>query len=456
MLLAGPPAGLDDAAWRTAATGALMAIWWITEPVGLPVTALLPIALFPLLGVADASAAAAPFAHPLIFLFLGGFLLALAVERWGLHRRLALALLAKTGPRPRGVVAGFLASAAFLSMWISNTASALLLLPIAISVLALTPAEEDGADPGFGAAVVLAIAFGASIGGIGTLIGTPPNALTAAFVEETYGVQIGFARWMAIGVPVIAVALPVTWIVLTRIAFRLRAAAVPGMAEMVAGQRAALGPAPSGERRVAAVFAITATLWVLRPLLEGWQPAVSDTTIAVAAGLALFLAPAGGAEGGRLLDWSHAERVPWGVLLLFGGGLSLAAAIDRTGLAVWMAGGLGDIGGWPLAAIILAVTLIVILFSELASNTATAAAFLPVVGALAIGTGHDPVVLTVAAGLAASGGFMLPVATPPNAIVYGSGRVTVPQLARAGGLVDVLFAVLVPLATLFLVGPLLG
>lgn len=460
MLIAGPPEGLPPEAWRTAAAGAWMATWWITEAVPLPATALLPIALFPLLGVAGPAEAAAPFAHPIVFLFLGGFLIALAMERWGLHERVALAILARTGTRPRGMVAGFLLSAAALSLWISNTATTLLLLPIGLSVLELTgrrgrePLDRRGRDS-LGAALMLAIAFGASIGGLGTLIGTPPNALTAAFLEEAYGIRIGFARWMAVGLPMVAVALPVAWWILTRVVFRLSSTEVEGVGALVRERAAALGRPSGAERIVAAVFGLAATGWILGPLLQRWVPGLSDAGVAVAAGILLFLLPAG--EGrGRVLDWGAAARLPWGVLLLFGGGLSLAAAIESTGLTESMAGALGALADWPFVALVLAVAAITILLSELASNTATAAAFLPVVGAAALAAGYDPILLVVPAGLAASGGFMLPVATPPNAIVYGSGAITVPELARAGGLLDLLFVLLVPVAARLLVGPILG
>lgn len=458
MLATGPPPGLGPLGWRTAAVGALMATWWITEPIPLPATALLPVALFPLLRVGDPSEAAAPYAHPLIFLFLGGFLLALAMERWELHRRIALAILARTGTGPRGIVAGFMASAALLSMGISNTATTLLLLPIGLSVLTLTERGTRGGESepesggSFGAALMLGLAFGASIGGVGTLIGTPPNALTAAFVQEAYGVRIGFARWLLIGLPVVAAALPATYLLLTRVAFRLPAGRIPGVGGMVASEREERGPMSRGERRVSIVFALTAAAWIGRPLLERAIPGLSDAGIAILAGIALFLIPVEGGE--RILNWRWARRLPWGVLILFGGGLSLASAIDRSGLATWLAGSTAGLQDWPFLAIVTVVALATILFSELASNTATAAAFLPVVGAVAVTMGIDPLLLVIPAGLAASGGYMLPVATPPNAIVYGSGAVTVPQLARAGGLLDLLFALLVPLAAVLLVAPL--
>lgn len=448
LILSPAPAGLSDAGWRTAAVAALMATWWITEAIPLPATGLLPLALLPLLGTTSIREAAAPFAHPVIFLFMGGFFLALAMERWALHRRIALRMIRAIGTRPRRIIAGFMASAAFLSMWISNTATTLLLLPIGLSVLALsreTPGGGENESPGtdFEPALLLAIAFAASVGGIGTLIGTPPNALTAAFIEETYGIQIGFARWLLVGLPMVAVGLPLTYAIVTRLAFRIGHGELPGGAQLVEREIARLGPISTGERRVAIVFVLAAVAWVTRPLIERWVPGITDAGIAVIVGLLLFMIPGDLKRGEFLLSWKWARRLPWGVLLLFGGGLSLASAIDRSGLAAWLADSFATLGGWPLAAILILVIVSAILFSELASNTATAAAFLPVVGALAISIGVDPLHLVIPAGLAASGGYMLPVATPPNAIVYSTGRVTVPQLVRAGALLDVVFLVVV-------------
>ena len=452
VLLLPPPAGLAESGWRTAAVALWMAAWWIGEPIPLPATSLLPLALFPLLEVGSIENSATPYAHPLIFLFLGGFLIALAMERWGLHRRVALRIIRTVGTRPRRIVAGFMASAAFLSMWVSNTATTLLLLPIGLSVVGLADAgEETERDPAFAPALLIGIAFAASLGGLGTLIGTPPNALTAAFLEETYGVQIGFARWLLVGLPFLVVALPFAYLVLTRWVLPIRLETLPGGRDLVEGELRRLGPVSRGERRVGAVFLLAALLWTTRPLLDEWVPGLSDAGIAVGAGLLLFLLPVDLRRGLFVLDWRQAERLPWGVLLLFGGGLSLASAIDRSGLAEWMAGRFGGLGSWPLLLLLAVVTVAVILFSELASNTATAAAFLPVVGAVATSAGLDPLLLVVPAGLAASGGFMLPVATPPNAIVYGTGRIDVPQLARAGALLDLLFVVLVPITGVFLV-----
>jgi sodium-dependent dicarboxylate transporter 2/3/5 len=441
-----------------------MAILWITEAIPIPATGLLPLALFPLLGVGSIEQTAAPYSNPIIFLFLGGFLMAAGMERWGLHRRLALSIIGAVGTAPRRLVAGFLGSAAFLSMWISNTAATLLLLPIGISVLELGDRASSGGesacdrtrggDPGGDAlapAVLAAIAFGAGIGGIATLIGTPPNALTAAFVLETYGIRIGFARWMAVGVPLALLALPITYVILVRIAFRVRGGEIPGGRALIERELASLGGVSRGERLVATAFLLAGAGWITRPILERWIPGLSDAGIAMLAALLLFLAPVSWSRRQFALDWSSAQRVPWGVIVLFGGGLSLADAIERTGLAAWMAGAFGGLGAWPMVAIIALIVLVVILFSELASNTATAAAFLPVVGALALATGLDPLPLVIGAGLAASGGYMLPVATPPNAIVYGTGRITVPQLVRAGALLDLLFFLLVSVGAALLV-----
>jgi sodium-dependent dicarboxylate transporter 2/3/5 len=438
-----------------------MAILWITEAIPIPATGLLPLALFPLLGIGSMEATGAPYANPIIFLFLGGFLLAASMERWGLHRRLALTIIRRAGTAPRRLVAGFLASAALLSMWISNTAATLLLLPIGLSVLHLgDSAREDptGApDSGdLAPALVLAIAFGAGIGGVATLIGTPPNALTAAFLLETYGIRIGFARWMAIGVPLALVALPLTYVVLVRVAFRVEGGEIPGGRALIEREIAALGRMSRGEAIVAATFLLAACGWIARPMLEGWIPGLSDAGIAMLAALALFLAPVSWRPREFALDWSTAQRIPWGVIVLFGGGLSLADAIERTGLGSWLAGGFESLGAWPHAAIVVLVALVVNLFSELASNTAPPATMLPVVGALALATGLDPLPLVIGAGLAASGGYMLPVATPPNAIAYGTGRVTVPQLARAGALLDLAFLVLVSVVATFLVPLVLG
>lgn len=457
MLLLPAPEGLSAAGWRTAAAGVLMAVWWVSEPLPIAATALLPLALFPVLGVAGIDAAASPYANPIVFLFLGGFLLALAMQRWGLHRRVALAVMAAMGTRPRSLVGGVMTATALLSMWVSNTATALMMLPIGLSVAERMRVrrEDDDVDGAsvtgdipaaeaahaeFAGALMLGIAYAASIGGLGTLIGTPPNALVAAFVRETYGVELGFGRWMLVGVPLVAVLLPLCWLILVRGVYRVGTEELPGGREVIAGERRSLGPVSRAEAAVAVAFALAAAGWIGGPFLSGWLPkgALSDAGVAVAAALALFLVPTGRAAGERVLDWETASRAPWDVLLLFGGGLSLADALTKNGVAGWIGERLGGLEALPAPVLVLLVVAVIVALSEVASNTAVAAAFLPVAGSLALGVGQSPLLLVIPAALAASCGFMLPVATPPNAIAYATGRVRVAEMARAGAWLDLL------------------
>jgi sodium-dependent dicarboxylate transporter 2/3/5 len=443
-------------AWRTAAVGVLMATWWITEAIPLAATALLPIVLFPALGVASVSASTAPFANPVIFLFLGGFLIAVALESCGLHRRIALAVLNVVGARPANLILGFMIATAFISLWVSNTATVVMMMPMATSVIAFTrggvEAPRDSRGRAFDVALLLGVAYAASIGGLGTLIGTPPNALFAGFMLETYDVQIGFLEWMMLGVPIVAVAIPFTWLLLTRWLFRVGSDPVVGGAAMLRDQRDALGPISRAEWTVGTIAAITALAWVSQPIIERWLPAVTDTGIAITGALLLFIVPLAWRPLRVSLTWKEAERLPWSVLILFGGGLSLAAAIQQSGLAGWIGNQLGQLAGWPLFWVLVAVTAVVIFLSELASNTAIAAAFLPVAGSLATGIGADPLLLAIATTLAASCAFMLPVATPPNAIVYGTGALTIPQMAKAGWWLNVFFLVLLPVVVYLFAG----
>ena len=448
LLLLPAPAGLSDAAWRTAAVGVLMATWWVTEAIPIPATALLPLALFPVLGIGSIGEAAGPFANPLIYLFLGGFLLAQAMQGAGLPRRIALDTVRLFGTRPGSVIGGIMAASAFLSMWVSNTATALMMLPIGLSLIELLPGGEGDPDRArFGTALMLSIAYACSIGGMGTLIGTPPNAFLAGFMLETYGVSIGFAQWMLLGVPLVLVGLPLAWLILTRLVFPVPFDEIPGGQSLLDQRRAGLGPLRPAEKRVAIVFVLTALAWMTRPLLQGWIPGLSDAGIAIGAAVVLFLVPAGEPGGRRLLTWRQAEATPWGVLVLFGGGLSLAAAIGRTGLGDWLGGQMEAIGHWPLVLLVATIVAFIILLTELTSNTATAATFLPVLGALALVIGQDPLVLAVPAALAASGAFMLPVATPPNAIVYGSGAIEITDMVRAGVWINLLFTLLITAAS---------
>ena len=465
-LVFAPPAGLSPAGWRTAGVGLLMAVWWMSEAVPIAVTSLVPLLAFPLLGIAKADAAAAPYANPLIFLFLGGFLIALAMQRWGLHRRIALAIIRGVGTRPTRIIAGFMLASAFLSMWISNTATAMMMLPIGLSVVELVVKGGDprGAAGGGGALpakgtpgghfaldLMLGIAYASSIGGLATLIGSPPNALLAAFMDKTYGVEVGFLEWMSVGLPLAIVGLAGAFLVLTRFAYPVRLREIPGGAELLRREVERMGPISKQERRVAVVFTLTAALWITRPLVARLLPGLTDTGVAIFGALLLFLLPADWSEGEALLDWPSARKVPWGVLLLFGGGLSLAGAVAGTGLAGWIGERMHGAAAWPVVLIAALTVTVIVLLTELTSNTATAATFLPVVGSVAVGLGEAPLFLVLPAALAASCAFMMPVATPPNAIVYGSGYVTIPQMVQAGIWLNLLFIVLLTAAAFTLI-----
>ena len=454
MLLAGPLGGMSETAWRTAALGLLMVIWWVTEAVPIAATALLPMALLPLLGVLSIGEATAPYANPVIYLFFGGFVLATAFERCGLHRRLALRLLTLVGTRPDRVIGGFMVTGGLISMWVSNTAATLMLLPLATSVLPRAR-SDDAAATHFEKALLLSIAYAATIGGFGTLIGSPPNALLVGFLAQTHGIRLRFADYMVIGVPIVIVALPIAWFILTRIVFRVRHSPSIVDAGALAEQRRALGPMSRQEKFVATVGLLTALAWIGQPLIARAWPAISEAGISVVCALALLLIPLD-RDGTRAITWEEAERIPWGVLILFGGGLSLAAAIQSGGLADWITASVGNLRALPPLALVLLVTAIITILTEFTSNTATAAAFLPVASALAIASGASPLVLLVAAGLAASNGFMLPVGTPPNAIAFSTGKLTVGEMARAGLLVDILFVVILTFAAYFLVPSVLG
>jgi len=429
------PASMSLAAWHTAGVALLMATWWVTEAIPIPATALLPLLLFPLLGISSMGAAASPYADPVIFLFMGGFLIAAAMQKCGLHLRIALTIINIGGVSPSRLVGAFMAATALLSMWVSNTATAAMMLPIATSVLLLAAksgTESDGGDPNLPVVLMLGVAYSASIGGVGTLIGTPPNALLAGFMSETYGVRIGFLEWMIVGVPFVAIGVPLTWFLLTRVLYRLRVEPIAGGAAVIAGMLRSLGSPTRAEWTVGTITALTAVFWIGRPIIAGVIPGLSDTGIAMAGALLLFLLPTDWARNERALDWEAAEQLPWGVLILFGGGLSLAGAIQETGLATWIGTVLTVVAGWPALLVVIVVASAIVFLTELTSNTATAAALLPVVGALAVAIGVAPLTLAVPAAIGASCAFMMPVATPPNAIVYGSGQVSIQQMMRAG------------------------
>lgn len=437
MVFSNPPDGLSTAGWYTAATALLIAIWWVSEAIPLSVTAFLPILLFPVLGISSVRDTAVPYMHPIILLLIGGFMIALGMQRWGLHKRIALNIVARVGTKPANVIGGFMLAAALISMWVFNTTTTLMMLPIALSVVELMRSGASEAEQPtvqrFGTALMIGVAYGATIGGAGTLIGTAPNAVVAGFMSETYDITISFVEWMMVGVPMIALMLPIAWLILTRVVFPVDLPGGTG-ANPIADQLKALGPMSRGERIVLTVIAVTAALWIFRPLIDQAIPFITlnDTSIAMFGALALFLIPVEPRKGIFAMSGEWAKNVPWSVVILFGGGLSLAGGIKSSGLADWIGAATSGLAGLPTIAIILIIIVLMVYLTELTSNTATTSTFLPIVAAVAIGIGENPMLFAFPTVLAASCAFMMPVATPPNAVVFASGQITMIQFVRAG------------------------
>ena len=448
-------------AWRVAAAGAWMAIWWATEAIPVAVTAFLPLVLFEPLGVSSFRDSAAPYANPTIYLFLGGFMLALAIERWDLHRRISLAVLNRTGTDGRRLVGGFMMVAAGLSMWMTNTSTTMMLLPIVLSVVRVMRESMTDVDAGvmknFEVVMLLGVAYACSIGGLATLVGTPPNALLIGYMAENYGLEISFARWMMVGIPVTVVMLPIAWFTLTHFVFSVDIRENEIVDRHLRQLKDELGPMSVAERRVAVVFGLVVFCWMLRrPLMElVGLTGVSDAGIVITAAVALFLIPSGDVSQSRLMVWEDTGRLPWGVLILFGGGLSLAAAVSNSGLALWLGESLAPLNAFGTAVLVVASVALVIYLTELTSNLATTATLLPVMGAIAVQAGVPPIVLTVPITIAASCAFMLPVATPPNAIVFSTGAITIPQMVKAGFFLNLIGVAIVSIVSIFVAPALL-
>jgi solute carrier family 13 (sodium-dependent dicarboxylate transporter), member 2/3/5 len=455
----------------TAALGILMAIWWMTEAVPLAATALLPLVVLPLAGVGSIGDVSASYADPIIFLFLGGFLIALGIRRSGLHRRAALTIVDAIGVQPARLVAGFMVATGFLSMWISNTAATVMMLPVGISIIGLVEQQAERAPDAatgqrlaaqtatFGTGLMLGIAYAASIGSLATPIGTPPNLFMVGFLERNYGIAISFGRWMAFALPISLVLLGLAWLLLTSFLYKPGFDEIPGGREIIDREVGALGPFSPSERLVLVVFSLTALGWLARDPLTSWDPLIerlpfveriTDAGIAVIGALLLFIIPYDWKRGSTVMNWEAARDVPWNVLLLFGGGLSLASAVGSTGLDRWIGTHLSRLTDLPVVLLVVGITAALILLTELTSNTATAATFLPILAGLAIVNAIDPMLLVVPAALAGTCAFMLPVATPPNAIVFGSGHVTIPQMARTGIFLNLVAVAIITIAVLTL------
>jgi sodium-dependent dicarboxylate transporter 2/3/5 len=485
-----------------------MAVWWLTEAIDLSATALLPLVLFPLLGAAKITEAASPYAHHLIFLFMGGFLLALSMQRWGLDRRMALLTIKVVGTRPRSMVAGFMITTAVLSAFVSNTATTAMMLPIALSVIALVAdrqsqrkeneisnaalsGKEKQGNENFGLCLMLGIAYAASIGGLATTIGTPPNVYLVSFVQDNYQQEISFGTWLLIGVPLTVIFLPIVWLLLTRVLYRIGTEEIEGGRELIREQLEKLGAIKAGEWVTFIVFACTVVAWILRSLVITAKPGqpifellawilhglngnsqmadaqvsdsiktfgayIKDSTIAMTGAMILFVIPVNRAKRQMTMNWDVAKGLPWGILILFGGGLSLAAAVKANRVADFLGSYATAVEGMPTIVLVLAVVTAIIFLTELTSNTATTAAMVPILAALAPGLGIHPYLIIFPAALAASCAFMMPVATPPNAIVFGSGHVTIAQMCKAGFWLNLIGILLITLLSMILLGPVLG
>ncbi|MEE2023813.1 SLC13 family permease [Alkalimonas mucilaginosa] len=448
VLLLPAPFGMNQDSWFVTGLTFWMASWWISEAVPIPVTSFLPLVVAPLLGLNSLSAVAQPYAHPLIFLFLGGFIISIAMERWSLHKRIALHTMLWVGSKPSQQIGGMMLVTAFLSMWMSNTATTVMMLPIALSILQLL--KQDQPDSSLAKPMLLAIAYAASVGGLATLIGTPPNALMAAFLSDNYQLTIGFAEWMLLGLPLSAVLLALTWLWLTRVMYKVDQQAAVDTKSLFRQQLSELGTMQRGEKAVLLIFVITAVCWISRPLLVKLTGLpLDDSIIAMAAALLILVLPLD-RKNTRILTWDETSKLPWGILMLFGGGLSLAALISKSGLAGFIADQVILLGDMPLWVMVLVVTLVIVFLTEVTSNTATAAGFLPLLAPVAMAMSGSPLTLVIPAAIAASCAFMMPVATPPNAIVFSSGQLKISDMMRAGFVLNLLAVMVVSFAILLL------
>lgn len=451
------PEGMSPEAKAVLAVTLWVATWWVTEAIPIPVSSLLPIFLLPMTGGMDANTVTSAYGADIIFLFLGGFFIATAMEKWNLHRRMAMAIIAFIGTSTQRILLGFMVATAFLSMWVSNTAAVMMMVPMGLAITAQvaaalkgTPEERD--LPKFEKALIFGIGYAGTIGGLGTLIGTPPNIILAAQVQELFGVEISFAGWMMIAVPIVIFILFATWIYLGKFAFKMQIKGLPGGRKVIQQERDALGKMTFEEKIVAAVFGFAAFMWITREFIWiGIFPDLKDGMIAVLSMAFLFVIPASKKYGTRILDWSDSKEIPWGVLLLFGGGLAIAAGFRETGLSEWIGTQLTVFDSLNLMAIIALSSLLVLVLTEFTSNTATATMILPVLAALALSLEIHPFALMVPAAMAANCSFMLPVGTPPNAIIFGTGKLKIVEMVRVGFFVNLFVLILIVLVAYYLI-----
>lgn len=456
LLLFQPIPSLQESANAVLGVTLWMGIWWMFEVVHISVTALLPIILFPLTNGLSIGETTAAYGHKYIFLYMGGFMLAIAIEKWNLHKRIALNIIGVVGTDIRKIILGFMMATAFLSMWISNTATSVMMLPIGIAVvkqLAENPLINTQNTNTLGKMLMLGIAYGCSIGGVATLIGTPPNLVLAGVIQETYGIEITFAQWLKFGFPISVILLVTAWFYLTRIAFKLEVEEFPGGSDEIKRLKLDLGEISREEKWVATIFACTAFCWMTRVyLLQPILPGIDDTIIAVFFGVLLFIIPAK-EQGQKILNWEEAVRMPWGIILLFGGGMALAKGFEVSGLASWIGSQMIMIQNLSLFFMLLVVITFVNFLTEITSNLATTAMLLPILAPIALQLDIHPYPLLIAAAVAASCAFMLPVATPPNAVVFGSGYLKIKDMVRSGLWLNI-FSILLILSMAYWILPL--
>lgn len=471
-----PDSAMPTAAKRMAATAILMAVWWITEAIPIPVTALLPVLLFPLLKILPTASVTTNYGHHLIFLFLGGFIIALAIERWDLHKRIALKIICLIGTNQRFIILGFMIATAFLSMWISNTATTMMMIPIGLAVISKLSCQSDEkrfihGENNFALALMLAIAYSASIGGISTIIGTPPNVVFIGILKSNFPAapEISFLQWMLFALPFSIIFLPIAWFYLVYIAAPVKTGTSDIREEVITEELRSLGPFTLAEKRILIVFITTGVLWLLRSDVDlgafhitGWASLlgltgyVQDSTVAIAMAILTFIIPSGEKKEGLhifLMDWNWAKRVPWGILILFGGGFALANGFHISGLTHWLGEQLKTFHFLPLAFIILLVSAMATFTTEFASNTAIASTLLPILAGLAVALEINPMILMIPATISCSTAFMLPIATPPNAIVFGSGYIRIRDMVRTGLVMNLLGLMLILLLVYLLASP---
>lgn len=446
------PDGLSVEANAILASVTWMIIWWVTEALPIPVTAMLPLVLFPLSGGLDLSNTAAAYGHKFIFLFLGGFILAIAIERWNLHKRIALTIIYMVGTSVVNIILGFMLATAFLSMWISNTATSVMMLPIGLAIVTQlkdNPDTIENENRIFGKALMLAIGYSATIGGIGTLIGTPPNLVFAGVFYELFNIEITFSQWIVFGLPISLTLLFICWYYLTRFGFKFKQKEFPGGRNEIKRQLDELGKMSFEEKLVALVFICTALAWISRSfLLKQILPSIDDTIIAIASAIVLFILPSK-QKGRNLLVWREAVKLPWGILILFGGGMAIAAGFGGSGLAHWFGEQMALLKDVPLLMLVFLLVLFVNLITEVTSNMALTSMILPILAPLALVMDVNPYLLMVGATAASSCAFMLPISTPPNAVVFGSGYLSIPDMVKTGFWLNIISVVLIAIMVYF-------